>query len=281
MDVNVEIQSNKVDVNQLPIYTGLIGGAPKVGKSTIASKWSDRGKDGVLLIDIDMGASLINCNHLPTPYLNPPVREVKTDKGTRKEVIPPIERGYVYKAGKKKGQPMPVYSLYEIYSFIQDRLTSNDFSYETVVIDTVDALNHLVEQKVMQELGIDAMGSTGYGQDWNRAKTKNLEILGRFINLLERNAVNTLLICHTKQRKITSDNTVQESLALPSGLSKMLEGKMTWICNVKRDKEGKPIADFKAYSEKQVGSRIKALNNTTIPFSYENFKTTIKNFKED
>lgn len=281
MDVKVKIQKNKVDLNQLPIYCGLIGGSPKVGKSTVASSWSDKGKKGTLMIDIDMGASLIDCNRLPVAFLNPPVKRIETSDGIEKTVIPPIERGYVYKSGDGKGSPMPVYSLYEVYEWMEEQITANNFPYQTVVFDTVDALNELVEQKVMQSLGINGMGQAGYGQDWNMAKQRNLNILKRFIDLLERNAINTLLICHTKQRMVIEDGTTQESPALPRGLSSMLQGKMTFICNVKRNKNGKPIADFKSYSEKQVGSRIKALNDKSIPFSYENFKKTIKNFKED
>jgi len=280
MDINIQVQDNKIDVNQIPIYCGLIGGAPKVGKSTVASKWSDKGKDRVLLIDLDMGADFIDCNRLPVTCLNPPIQEIKSEQGTKKEVVNPIDRGYVYKTGPKKGQAMPVYSLYEVYEWVEEKILGEEFPYSTVVMDTIDALNKLVEQKVLQEMGIDSMGQAGYGQDWNKAKQKNLRILEQFIDLFERNAINTLLICHTRQRKITQDGTIQESPALPRGLSNLLQGRVDFICNVKRNKEGQPIADFKSYSEKQVGSRINALNDTSIPFSYTSFEETIKNYQE-
>ena len=281
MDVNIQIIENEVDVNQIPIYTGLVGGQPKTGKTTQCASWSDKGRDGVLLIDTDMGADLVDSNRIPVTSINPPIRKVKTETGTKKVIIPPEERGYIYRAGQHKGEPMPVYSLTEVYSWIQERITSNDFPYDTIVIDTIDAINEWVEQAVMKKMQIDSMGQAGYGNDWFAAKEKNLKILDNFIDLWERNGINGLLVCHTKQRSVISDGTVQESPALPRGLSSVLQGKMTFICNVKRNDKGKPYADFKAYSEKQVGSRIKALNNKQIPFSYQAFKETIQNFKED
>lgn len=279
--MEVKVLDNKVDVNQIPYYLGLVGGQPKTGKTTQCARWADKDTQGVLLIDTDMGASLVDCNRLPVTSLYPPTRKVKSKDGETREVIDPEDRGYIFKAGENKGKPMPVYSLQEVYSFIQDKVTSGDFPYETVVIDTVDALNELIEKKVMKELGIDGMGQAGYGQDWNAAKEKNMKLLSMFFELTEKHGINVILTCHTKQRSQMEDGTIQESPALPRGFSNVLQGHMTWICNVKRNKEGQPIADFKSYSEKQVGSRIKALNDISIPFKYNAFKDAIQNYEED
>lgn len=279
--MTVQVIENKVDVNQIPYYLGLVGGQPKTGKTTQCARWSEQGKDGVLLVDVDMGASLVDCNRLPVTSLFPPTKVVRDKDGETKEIIPPKKRDYIYKAGDKKGQAMPVYSFQEVYSFIQDKIVSNNFPYDTIVIDTVDALNEMIEQRVMKELGIDGMGQAGYGQDWNSAKEKNMKLLGKFFELTEKYGINVLLICHTKQRSQMEDGTIQESPSLPRGFSSLLQGHMTWICNVKRDKEGQPIADFKSYSEKQVGSRIKALNDISVLFNYESFKKAIKEYEEE
>lgn len=277
----LEVINQQVDKNQIPIYTGLIGGQPKTGKTTQAAKWSDKGKDGVLVIDMDMGADHVECNRIPVTSLNPPTEKIKTAEGTETKIIPPEERGFLFKAGPRKGEPMPVYSLRETLQFIMKKVKNDNFEYETVVLDTVDALNELVEESVMEEMGIDGMGQAGYGQDWNKSKEKNLQLLENFIRLTKKNAVNVLLVCHTKQRSIQEDGTVQESPALPRGLSDALQGKMTFICNVKRNQQGEPIADFKSFSEKQLGSRLEALDNVQIPFSYEAFKEQIQNYEEE
>ena len=82
-------------------------GQPKTWKTSAASKWSDKGTDGVLIIDADLGADFVpNANSVTVTCLNPPTRNKMSDnkkivKNGKEvmELIPPTERGYVYRSG--------------------------------------------------------------------------------------------------------------------------------------------------------------------------------------
>lgn len=268
------IEKVKPDINQIPVFTGLVGGQPKSGKTTGASTFPN-----ALILDLDLGAELVSCERIAIDFINPPVKVETNDKDVKiKKKIPPTERGYVFKAGDKKGEPMPVYSLSEVYVSIQHAIKQGKFSYQTVVIDTLDALNALVEHKIMKEMRINSMGEAGFGQDYGAAKKKNLEILDNFISMCHNHGISVLLICHTAQKTQLGDGTTQQKLELPRGFANAIEADVEFIGHVTRSIEGYPQIEFKSYSEVQAGSRIDALDGKTIKWDYETFKTTIEEY---
>ena len=286
----MDIVVNKVSTDWSTLPGGLTWyfiGQPKTGKTTAASKWSEKGSDGVLIIDTDLGADFVSdANVVTVNAVNPPVRQVKKDgkivtKNGQQltEVVPPEERDFYYRSGEKKGQPMPVYSLAEILSWL--RKEWKKLPYDTIVIDTIDEVNTWIEKAVTKELNIQAMGEGSWGSDWGLARRKNLDIIVKFQKFMKKNGGNLVLISHSKTTTVT-DGKAQLSPDLPSGLAYNLTAKADVIGYTTASKEaGKYYISFEAYDERVVGSRLKPLAQKILPFEYSAISNEILKYKEE
>tara|TARA_Y100000361_G_scaffold132861_1_gene130623 strand:+ start:9234 stop:10109 length:876 start_codon:yes stop_codon:yes gene_type:complete len=262
-------------------------GQPKTWKTSAASKWSDKGTDGVLIIDADLGADFVpNANSVTVTCLNPPTRNKMSDnkkivKNGKEvmELIPPTERGYVYRSGPSKGEPMPVYSLAEVYAWLRNEWEK--LPYDTLVIDTVDEINKWIEEVVIQELNIKEMGDgQNFGKDWRLARSKNLDIILRLQRLMKRTGSALILLSHAKQTAIT-DGKAQLMPAVPSGLGYALTAKADVIGYAQVNKEsGKSHISFQGYDERTIGSRLRPLAQKEMLFDYETVKQEILSYKE-
>ena len=279
MDLNV--QKIKVNYNVMPKgLTYYIIGQPKTGKSTQASKWSDKGQNGVLVLDTDLGADFVQgANIVPIISLNQPLKEVKKGNESKFEVIPPEKRGYVYRNGPDIGKPMPVYAISEVLFWLEENFEKSE--YDTIVIDTVDQVNEWIEDTVKEEMGISEMGMGGYGSDWAKARKKNADVVKRIQMLIKRTAGTLVLISHSKKTNI-EDEKVQLGPSLPRGLGKALTAKSDVIGFTEIDKKsGDYLINFKAYDERSNGSRFKPIAQKILPFSYDAIKKEIKEYKEE
>lgn len=262
-------------------------GQPKTGKTTASSSWSEKGAEGVLMIDTDLGSDFADgANVVTVTELNPPMRNVMVDgiqvvkKGVpQTEIIPAEERGYKFRTGKETGTPMPVYSLIEVYQWLVKEW--DNLPYDTIVIDTIGQVNEWVETIVLQELGITAMGEGSWGADWGKARRKNLDIIQRFQSLTKKMGANLILISHSKTTTVT-DGKAQVGPELPRGLGYSLAAKADVIGYCTADKDGgKYYISFEAYDERVVGSRLKPLAQKRLPFNYESIKNEIVNYKKE
>tara|TARA_R100000458_G_C8277825_1_gene253542 strand:+ start:1283 stop:2152 length:870 start_codon:yes stop_codon:yes gene_type:complete len=261
-------------------------GQPKTGKTTACASWSEKGAEGVLVLDTDLGAEFVdNANVVTITSLNAPSRPVLVDnkqvtKGgvPQVEVIPPTERGFVYRSGQDKGKPMPVYSLIEAYQWLDKEWDT--LPYDTVVIDTLGQVNEWVEDIVLHELGITAMGEGQWGADWGKARRKNIDIIKRFQNLIKKKGGNLVLVSHSKTTTVT-DGKAQLSPELPRGLGYSLAAKADVIgySTASKDDGGYYIS-FEAYDERVVGSRLKPLSQKVLKFDYDSIVSEIQNYKE-
>ena len=261
-------------------------GQPKTGKTTACASWSEKGAEGVLILDTDLGAEFVNdANVVTIASLNAPSRPVMKDnkqvtKGGKPEyeVVPPTERGFVYRSGQDKGKPMPVYSLIEAYQWLDKEW--DKLPYDTVVIDTLGQVNEWVEDIVLQELGITAMGEGQWGADWGKARRKNVDIIKRFQNLIKQKGGNLVLVSHSKTTTVT-DGKAQLSPELPRGLGYSLAAKADVIgYSTAQKDDGKYYVSFEAYDERVVGSRLKPLSQKVLPFDYKSIVAEIKSYKE-
>lgn len=262
-------------------------GQPKTGKTTNASKWSPGGQEKVLLIDTDLGsdfvdgANVVTCAYLNTPARVKEVDGVKVVKNGKEviEAIPPEERGYFYRSGKDKGKAMPVYSLSEILKDLEANW--KDYGIDTVVIDTLDQVNSWIEEAVCKEMGIGDVSEGDWGSGWANARKKNVDILVRLQKFMKKVGGSLVLISHSKQTA-TTDNKVQLSPQIPSGLARSVTAKADVIGYTTCDKEsGGYNLSFESYDERMIGSRLKPLAQKIIPFDYESVINEIKSYKED
>ena len=267
--------------------TYLFIGQPKTGKTTACSKWSELGSDGVILLDTDLGADFVDgVNTATISSLNAPTRAVMHEEKQvvkngkpQFEVIPPLERGFVKRSGKDKGKPIETYSLIEVYNWLNTEW--DKLPYDTVVIDTIGQVNEWVEQTVIEELGITAMGEGQWGADWGKARRKNVDIVKRFQSLIKKKGGNLVLVSHSKTTVVT-DGKAQLGPELPRGLGYSLAAKADVIGYVTAEKEdGQYYVSFEAYDERVVGSRLAPLAQKVLPFDYQAVSDEILTYKKE
>ncbi len=259
----INIIKQKLDLKSMMSgLTWYVIGQPKTGKTTQLSKWSKIGSEGTLVLDTDLGTDFLeNANVVPVTSIYPPKRQ----NGDKVEVIPPDQRGYVYRNGPEVGNPITVYSIGEI---IQAMHSEQGLGFDTIVIDTVDKLNEWAEAQVKAELKIDEIGDAAFGAGWSKARDMVLDIVMEFQNYVKKTGKCLVLVSHSKETQIT-DNKVQLSPALPAGLGKKLVAISDAIGYSTVDKETqKPILSFEAYDERTIGSRIPNLHNKVFDFDY-------------
>lgn len=286
--MDLKIRKVSTDWSSLPKgLTWYFIGQPKTGKTTQASRWSDKGADGVLLIDTDLGSDFVNnANTVTVTSLNTPTRpkmidgKQVTEKGTPViETVPNNEREYYHRTGDKVGEPMEVYSMVEVYFYLKENLKK--LPYDTIVIDTIDHINRWIEVAVCDERGQTAMGEgSSWGADWAQARKKNLDIIKKFQLLCKSLGRNLVLISHAKSTVIT-DGKSQLGPELPRGLSYALTASADVIGYATANKEdSKFYISFQAYDERTVGSRLKPLAQKVLEFDYNSVMNEILKYKE-
>ena len=286
----MDIKIRKVSTDWQTLPTGLTWyfiGQPKTGKTTSASQWSDKGTEGVLLIDTDLGSDFVNeANTVTVTALNTPTRpkmldnkQVTKDGKPEIEVIPNDDRGYYHRTGDEVGKPMEVYSMVEVYHWLKDNFKK--LPYDTIAIDTIDHINRWIEQEVCDERGQAAMGEgSSWGADWAQARKKNLDIIKRFQTLCKSLGKNLVLISHAKSTVIT-DGKSQLGPELPRGLAYSVTASADVIGYAMANKDdGEFYISFQAYDERTVGSRLKPLAQKTLPFNYTSVINEILKYKE-
>ena len=287
--MDIKVRSISTDWSVMPGgLTWYFIGQPKTGKTTAASAWSEKGQDGVLLIDTDLGVDFVeNANTVTVNSLNPPEELIKEkdeqvydNKGRpQSKILPPNKRGFYHRIGKDKGKPMEVYSLQEVFMWLYDEW--DKLPYDTIVLDTIDEVNEWIQDEVIKELGITAMGEGQWGADWGKARRRNLDIVKRFQGFLKSKGANLILISHSKSTQI-QDSKVQLSPDLPRGLAYALTAKADVIgyCTADKDSKGYYIS-FQAYDERTIGSRLKPLAQQTLELSYDSIKQQILTFEKE
>ncbi len=263
-------------------------GQPKTRKTTVGSSWSEKGQDGVIILDTDLGSDFVNgANVIPITSIAPPTREAVDGKGKRIleagkpvfEEVPPLERGYYYRTGEKRGHPMPVYSMREAYIHLTENWPK--LGFDTIMIDTLGEVNRWIEDIVAAEMNIGAMGEGPFGADWGRARRKNLDVVLNFQRFCRQVGANLILTSHSKNTMVT-EGKVQMGPELPRGLGSALTAKADVIGSIQIPKgSADPIISFVAFDERTIGSRLRPLAGKRLPFNYEAVKAEILAYKEN
>jgi len=286
----MDVQVQKVSTNWEVMPKGLTYyfiGQPKTWKTSAASKWSDKGHEGVLLIDTDLGgdfvdgANVVTVTELRTPtrYAMKDGNPVMKDGEQVVEEVPNDERGYMYRSGPKIGQPMPVYSFTEVYQWL--RKSWKDLPYDTIAIDTIDRVNGWIEEIVVKELGISVMGEGEWGTDWGRARKRSLDVVRKLQRFLKSKAADLILISHSKTSAVT-DGKVQLAPELPRGLGYALTAQAD-VIGYSTIPKGSTEAhlSFVSYDERTIGSRLRPLFQKDLKFDYETIKNEMITYQEE
>lgn len=286
MEIKVQTVSNNWQIGWPGGTTVILGGTPKSGKSTLASKWSVDGQKGVIIIDCDLGSDYVDgANIIPCTSLDPPTRPKMKDgikvvdaKGADVlEVIPPEERGFYYRTGDAAGTPMPTYSLREIISWLTSSWSK--LEYKTIVIDDIGTVNGWFEVATMNELGISSLSDGEYGSGWATSRNKFMAFFNSVQRFTKKVGATLVLVAHTKQTTIV-EKKAQLVLDLPSGLSRVICAKSELIAFLSKDVNGDYLISFKNSDEKQNGSRLAPLTGKTLKSDFGVIVEEIKSYKE-
>lgn len=82
-----------------------------------------------------------------------------------------------------------------------DQLYGEEHSYKTVVIDTMDKLELMINDKVCQEQNVTGIESIGYGKGYTFAAEKLNKLLGKLDALRMAKGMNIVIVCHGQMRK--------------------------------------------------------------------------------
>jgi hypothetical protein len=286
---SVEVRQVETDWSVMPGgVTYYFIGQPKTWKTSAAASWSDKGSSGVLVLDTDLGADFVDkANVVTVTGLRTPQRYVLDKEGNKKtsnsidmvENVPNDERGYHYRTGPKKGETMAVYSFNEVYSWLLRDWEK--LPYDTIVIDTIDKINGWVEELVIGELKITAMGEAEWGADWGRAKKRTVDIILKLQRFLKSKGANLIIISHSKTSTI-QDGKVQLSPDLPKGLGNALTGlsEVIGYSTIIKGKEEAHIS-FESYDERSIGSRLRPLFQKVLKFDYETIKQELLTYEKE
>ena len=281
----IKISRVSIDYNSIPKGTvALFFGPPKTGKTTTACQWSDKGTDGTVVIDTDLGTDYIEgLNRIVVRDINPPTR-VKTDETGKEllskdgfpiiEEIPMEERMIV----DSQGETLPSYALSEVI----EALLSGDeelTKYDTIVVDTIDEINSWIEADVLRSRGLTAMGDGDFGVDWSEAKKRMKRTVEILKNYVKESGKTLILISHAKSKTEGKVTTILPDL--PSGLGNVVAGMCDLIAYIFIDEKGKHKMSFKGTQSQTFGSRLKPLVGKVLDLGYQHFVKEITNWKKE
>lgn len=82
-----------------------------------------------------------------------------------------------------------------------DWLAQESHGYRTLVIDTMDRLELLINDKVCQEKGVTGLEDIGYGKGYTYVAEKANRLLGKLDTLRLAKNMHVVIVCHGQMRK--------------------------------------------------------------------------------
>lgn len=278
--MNITIHKVEYNPNTLGRSWALFAsGLPKSGKTTGASTFPKP-----LFIDFEQGTdfvdgvNVIQVNSLRVPK-RPKLDEngkqiIKNDKKVY-EIVPPIERGLVWRSGPNIGKPRESYSVDEVLKFLND---GGGKDYETIILDPIDVVADWCDAETVQEMEIHAMGDAQYGSDWAKSRNKLISIVDEFIRYTRMTAKILVILCHQKQVSMVKNKEVLPP-NLASGTVPVIAGRVELIGNIFMKPDSKqPLISFSGNEYKVTGSRFPALAGMTIPWNYQSLEETVSKY---
>ena len=248
-------------------------GFPKCGKTTAAATFGEKGTESVLILDVEDGADYVEgANIIKIRSLVPPTRQAANGEW---EIIPPLERGY----HDPKGNPVEAWSYIEALDYITAKW--EELGYESIVIDTIDALLNWVNEYVVEDLKYkdsllqnpkyqeaEDIGDFDYAAGHSMARNKIKERITQLTNMV-RNTGVLIIISHMNKTISVRDGgkVIPQKLPnLPEKLAQWIGGNAETICMISKNDKGQFLCSFDGYGETMVGSKLKPLMNKTIMF---------------
>lgn len=291
---------NQMDTNVLPAAkTWAFVALPKRGKTSGIARFNRSGDmSKTIFLDFEncvlhypqfKGLNVMNINSYSTPkrpVLDDNGKTVLVDGKPKMESVPLLERGF-----HVNGIDTPVYSVMEVLAILNAIDQQGGLKdYESIAVDTVDILQSLVEEHVIQEYNTKektnclSIGDIGeYGSGWDQSKKIVIGVILELKKLCEKNNLELCLSIHSKTTTQIKGKT-QRDPALRAGTTLSLFGHCAAIAYVDREYTDKKDGDddgtvykgqqytisFMSSSEELTGgTRFQKLVGETVPFSYK------------
>lgn len=291
---------SSVNENEMP--KGLVWafvGLPKRGKTYGISRFNpSQDITKTLFLDLEMCTleypEYRGLHVLPITSYTPPTVVVEVNGKKTKEIVPSSERP-LYVGGKQ----IRNYSIIEAISIIKSMEKSGALkNFESIVIDTVDALQGLIEEKCIEEYNeenpkkpVNSIGDIGsYGSGWDLAKRRLVSgpssVIKELKTISARTGIEIVLSIHSKTTT-QIEGRVQRDPALRAGNTLALFAEVAAIGYVDNHKTSLPdgsnggsvgkgkqhTVSFITNSEETTGgTRLSSLVGKTVPFSYQEIK---------
>jgi hypothetical protein len=130
-------------------------------------------------------------------YGQPGIGKSTWASGSPKPVFISTERGLDQLSVARLPAPKDFKALYDQV----EALDKEEHEYQTIVLDTIDGANLLVEKRVCDEYKCKSVGDPPYGGGYQRARELWTGILNKFTEISER--LNVILIAHSAVKVFT------------------------------------------------------------------------------
>ena len=202
--------------------------------------------------------------------------------------VAPSERGLY-----SNGQPIKAWSFKEAIALIKVMAKKGDLKnmFETVMIDTVDVLQTWAEQHYIADQNtrkkddeqVFSIGDVAHGAAWSDARDILVTPLLELKSIVTGAGLDFIIIVHSKTTTQVA-NKYQRDPALRAGVANAIFGQMDAIGYVNVEDSVLPdganngtvyngvqytVSFMNSQEILTGGSRLKALVNETIPFSYK------------
>lgn len=144
----------------------------------------------------------------------------------------------------------------------------NDF--RTIIVDLLEDTREMCRVYKYDEMGIQHESDSGYGKGWDIIKTEYLSTIRRFFNL---DYENLIVISHEDVSKdITKKNGQNITRIAPNiqnAIANKVAGMVDIVARVIVEDDGTRTLNFKSNEVIFGGGRLKGIETTTIPLSWE------------
>jgi AAA domain len=173
-------------------------------------------------------------------------------------------------------------------------LNEEEHSYQTIVIDTADALEALIWARVCAEYKVDSIEKPSYGNGFTRAKTIWRGLLNQLVDMNER--FNIVILCHAHIKQFADPalsapyDTWRIKLHEKSAevLREMVDNILFACMDVElhkdniKDRKGKGVVNGDRIIRTSPGTGFEAKNRFNLPdhlpLAWEPFETAVKEF---
>jgi phage nucleotide-binding protein len=159
---------------------------------------------------------------------------------------------------------------WEVFKDTIGELEKKQNGFKTIIIDLLEDTREMCRVYMYDSLGIQHESDSGFGKGWDIIKTEYLSTMRRFFNLDYENLV---VVSHEDVSKdITKKNGQNITRIAPNiqdAIANKIAGMVDIVARVVVEDDDSRTLNFKSNEVIFGGGRLKGINQTTIPLSWD------------